>query len=89
MQAAEAGPHFSSGGEGEIRTHEPRKGPPVFKTGAFNHSATSPYCSNLGLGGDFTRQSLPCPAAKALNGGHLPLYQLQPGLNRRLPPWGC
>ena len=31
-----------SGGEGEIRTHEPRKGPPVFKTGAFNRSATSP-----------------------------------------------
>ena len=31
------------GGEGEIRTHEPRKGPPVFKTGAFNRSATSPY----------------------------------------------
>ncbi len=31
-----------NGGEGEIRTHEPRKGPPVFKTGAFNRSATSP-----------------------------------------------
>ena len=30
------------GGEGEIRTHEPREGPPVFKTGAFNRSATSP-----------------------------------------------
>jgi hypothetical protein len=37
---------LTTGGEGEIRTHEPRKGPPVFKTGAFNHSATSPYCSN-------------------------------------------
>ena len=37
------------GGEGEIRTHEPRKGPPVFKTGAFNRSATSPmiYINNL------------------------------------------
>ena len=33
---------FLFGGEGEIRTHEPRKGPPVFKTGAFNRSATSP-----------------------------------------------
>jgi hypothetical protein len=32
----------ANGGEGEIRTHEPRKGPPVFKTGAFNRSATSP-----------------------------------------------
>jgi hypothetical protein len=31
------------GGEGEIRTHEPRKGLPVFKTGAFNRSATSPF----------------------------------------------
>jgi hypothetical protein len=31
------------GGEGEIRTHEPRKEPPVFKTGAFNRSATSPF----------------------------------------------
>jgi hypothetical protein len=32
----------STGGEGEIRTHEPREGLPVFKTGAFNRSATSP-----------------------------------------------
>ena len=31
-----------AGGEGEIRTHEPREGLPVFKTGAFNRSATSP-----------------------------------------------
>src|SRR6185437_6955261 len=31
-----------SGGEGGIRTHEPREGPPVFKTGAINRSATSP-----------------------------------------------
>ncbi len=30
-------------GEGEIRTHETRKGLPVFKTGALNRSATSPY----------------------------------------------
>ena len=30
------------GGEGEIRTPEPGKGLPVFKTGAFNRSATSP-----------------------------------------------
>jgi hypothetical protein len=32
----------NSGGEGGIRTHGPRKGTPVFKTGAFNRSATSP-----------------------------------------------
>ena len=38
-------PHFSPGefgGEGEIRTPEPREGLPVFKTGAINRSATSP-----------------------------------------------
>ena len=29
-------------GQGGIRTHETREGPPVFKTGAFNHSATCP-----------------------------------------------
>ena len=45
------------GGEGEIRTHEPRKGPPVFKTGAFNRSATSP----AGCGRDFTRQNMVVP----------------------------
>ena len=30
------------GGGGEIRTHGPRKGTPVFKTGALDHSATPP-----------------------------------------------
>jgi hypothetical protein len=30
------------GGEGGIRTPEPREGLPVFKTGAINRSATSP-----------------------------------------------
>ena len=29
-------------GRGRIRTHGPRKGTPVFKTGAFGHSATLP-----------------------------------------------
>ena len=32
---------FMCGG-GEIRTHGPRKETPVFKTGAFDHSATPP-----------------------------------------------
>ena len=32
----------TNGGEGEIRTHETREGLPVFKSGAFNRSATSP-----------------------------------------------
>ena len=30
------------GGEGGIRTHGPRERTPVFKTGALDHSATSP-----------------------------------------------
>jgi hypothetical protein len=33
---------LDGGGEGEIRTHGPREGTPVFKTGAINRSATSP-----------------------------------------------
>ena len=32
----------NTGGEGGIRTHERLTTLPVFKTGAFNHSATSP-----------------------------------------------
>ncbi len=32
-----------TGGEGGIRTHGDVAATPVFKTGAFNHSATSPY----------------------------------------------
>ncbi len=47
--------HFSNqsagrtfGGEGGIRTHGPREGTPVFKTGAFNRSATSPACADCG-----------------------------------------
>jgi hypothetical protein len=34
-----------SGGSGEIRTHERVTPSPVFKTGAFNHSATLPLGS--------------------------------------------
>ena len=32
----------NTGGEGGIRTHGTLARTPVFKTGAFNHSATSP-----------------------------------------------
>ena len=32
----------SNNGEGGIRTHGTRKGSPVFETGSFNHSDTSP-----------------------------------------------
>ncbi len=35
------------GGSGGIRTHERRKPLPVFKTGAFNHSATLPNSVEL------------------------------------------
>jgi hypothetical protein len=50
------------GGEGEIRTHEPRKGPPVFKTGAINRSATSPISTASASGAAFC-QILLAPAA--------------------------
>src|SRR5260221_12709703 len=36
-----------SGGEGGIRTHDTLSGMPVFKTGAINHSATSPSITVL------------------------------------------
>lgn len=38
---------FMCGG-GEIRTHGPLSQSPVFKTGAFNHSATPP-CVHVGM----------------------------------------
>src|SRR5882762_9952845 len=38
-----------TGGEGGIRTHEALANPPVFKTGAINRSATSPFQSNQRL----------------------------------------
>ena len=37
------------GGEGGIRTHGTLARTPVFKTGAFNHSATSPVVSGQKL----------------------------------------
>ena len=36
------GSHIKNGGEGGIRTHGTLARSPVFKTGAFDHSATSP-----------------------------------------------
>jgi hypothetical protein len=38
---------FKNGGEGGIRTHDPLARMPVFKTGAINHSATSPKTKKL------------------------------------------
>jgi hypothetical protein len=37
----------SNGGEGGIRTPDTLSGMPVFKTGAINHSATSPSITVL------------------------------------------
>jgi hypothetical protein len=51
------------GGEGEIRTHEGREAPPVFKTGAFNRSATSPGARNSAV------RLRVCPAASPLVDG--------------------
>jgi hypothetical protein len=51
------------GGEGEIRTHEGREAPPVFKTGAFNRSATSPESGNSAV------PDWPCPAARFSTSG--------------------
>ena len=39
------------GGEGGIRTHGPLSRSPVFKTGALNRSATSPFILTLGSEG--------------------------------------
>ena len=50
----------SIGGEGGIRTHEGREAPPVFKTGAFNRSATSPW------GAQFPARARDCPARPPL-----------------------
>jgi hypothetical protein len=38
---------IKNGGEGGIRTHGTDKGPLVFKTSAFDHSATSPVSRDL------------------------------------------
>ena len=47
------------GGEGEIRTHEGREALPVFKTGAFNRSATSPNMCTGGLRGAILPDKIP------------------------------
>ena len=52
-------------GQGGIRTHETREGPPVFKTGAFNRSATCPLSdrragrTNQGTKGGMLRSEAP------------------------------
>ena len=49
---AQASLFVVNGGRGGIRTHEGRKPLPVFKTGAFNRSATRPLKTPLKPGGD-------------------------------------
>ena len=51
-----------TGGECEIRTHEDREALPVFKTGAFNRSANSPFCLRIHYLAGFS----PCRAVKRL-----------------------
>jgi hypothetical protein len=41
--------HTTERGESGIRTHEPREGPSVFKTDAFNRSAISPCLPRMGF----------------------------------------
>jgi hypothetical protein len=67
------------GGEGEIRTHEGREALPVFKTGAFNRSATSP-CANPRVAGRFYPTINPlAQAQEPLNGGCRPIYRPHSG----------
>src|ERR1700676_931299 len=72
--------HVTERGESGIRTHEPREGPSVFKTDAFNRSAISP-CKEPLSGEGFTpfgdarsssrkpylRSAGECPSARQLN----------------------
>jgi hypothetical protein len=47
MPLVHAGREKKAGGEGGIRTPGTLSGTPVFKTGAINHSATSPRVYQL------------------------------------------
>jgi hypothetical protein len=47
--AAQLWATLNVGGWGGIRTHDDVAVMPVFKTGAFNRSATHPYCQDKGL----------------------------------------
>ncbi len=48
--------HCGGGGQGEIRTHETRKGSPHFECGAINHSTTCPRWANPILGAAANRK---------------------------------
>ncbi len=48
VECGRSGTVGGNGGDG-IRTHETLAGLPVFKTGAFDRSATPPVCGSLAL----------------------------------------
>jgi len=69
------------GGRGGIRTHEPLSRLPVFKTGAFNRSATRPKRSRLSRPRSHLQSTLfgPCsdrPPAAGFDGSRRVLYSL-------------
>jgi hypothetical protein len=55
------------GGWGGIRTPGTRESPPVFKTGAFNHSATHPSWKAIDIRGGGERGNMDC--MRTLQGG--------------------
>jgi hypothetical protein len=78
---------FFRGGEGEIRTHEGCETLPVFKTGAFNRSATSPICPAQRVVTILPDKTLARFGAKPLNPRALPPIYAATGQNLR-PPMG-
>ncbi len=56
-----------TGGEGEIRTHGGIATTPVFKTGAFNRSATSPSSYKSNACNVFYKIFIATPARMAIN----------------------
>ena len=57
--ARHVGLTISTGGEGGIRTPDTLSGMPVFKTGAINHSATSPWLLLFYYRQHFTAAAMP------------------------------
>lgn len=65
----------ANGGWGEIRTPETLSRPPVFKTGAINHSATHPMDDPQGIGRllAFSRSARDCPEDQDIETGDMGL----------------
>src|SRR3954471_16970953 len=69
-----------SGGRGGIRTHDPLARMPVFKTGAFNRSATLPNDVSADVDGArlYTGETFAaCLQALSFVSGHLPIAHRQ------------